>query len=107
MGFLLTIIWFVIMFAIAVALIMLGKKFIFSKVKINKYIPLAISVIALIYQIFSKPNNIYVNAAVTIIIILFFAWYFDINQTGGPKKAEKKIVMKPKAKPNRVKKEKK
>lgn len=107
MNFILTLIYFLIMFAVAVVLIMLFKKFLFSKVRINKYIPLALCIVGLIYQLAFRPDNFYVNAALTIFIIIAFAWYFDINQTGGPKKGEKKIVMKPKAKPNRVKNEKK
>ena len=107
MNFLLSLVWFLVMFAVTILLIMIGKKFLFSKIAINKYIPLALSVLALICQIFIKSSNMILNAGLTIIIILFFAWYFDINQTGGPKKGQKKIVMKPKAKPNRIKNEKK
>ncbi|MBE6048558.1 MAG: hypothetical protein E7213_09205 [Clostridium sp.] len=105
MNFLFTIIYFVLMFIVAVALIILFKKFLFSKVKINKYIPLAFCVAGLIYQLVAKSDNFYINAGLTVFIVVCFAWYFDINQTGGPKKAEKKIVMKPKAKPNRIKNE--
>lgn len=105
MNILFTILYFVVMFSVAVGLIMLFKKFLFSKVKINKYIPLGFCVAGLIYQLVAKPNNFYINAGLTVVIIVAFAWYFDINQTGGPKKAEKKIVIKPKAKPNRVKNE--
>lgn len=107
MNLFLTIIYFLIMFAVAVLLIMLFKKFIFSKVRINKYIPLAVCILGFVFQLFAKPANFFVNAGLTIFIVLAFAWFFDISQTGGPKKGEKKIVMKPKAKPNRIKNNKK
>lgn len=106
MNFILTLIYFLIMFAVAVVLIVLSKKYIYSKVKINKYIPLGLCIAGLIGQMFYKSQNFYINSGLTLFVILMFAWFFDINQTGGPKKAEKKIVMKPKAKPNRVKKDK-
>ena len=40
---------------------------------------------------------------INIINITFFLWFMDIQTTGGPKVPEKKIVIRPKAKPNRVK----
>ena len=39
----------------------------------------------------------------TILTVTFFLWFMDIQATGGPKKKEKKIEIRPKAKPNRVK----
>ena len=39
----------------------------------------------------------------SIIAVTFFLWFMDIVTTGGPKKKEKEIVIRPKAKPNRVK----
>ena len=80
MDFLITISSFILMFAIIVVAYLLCKKYIFGKVRIIKWIPLSI------------------------FAVLFFLWFMDINQTGGPKKKEKQIIIKPKAKPNRVKK---
>ena len=39
----------------------------------------------------------------TISTVWFFMWFIDIQSTGGPKKKEKKIEIRPKAKPNRAK----
>ena len=97
------ILYFILMVVLIVAAILLLKKFVFSKVRINKYIPLVISIVFLLLQIFLRSKNIVITTIVTLLAVLFFAWFWDIQQTGGIKK-EKKIVIKPKAKPNRVKK---
>ena len=91
------------MVALIVAGIIVLKKFVFNKVRINKYIPLAISIVFLLCQMFLKSKNIIISTIITLLVVFFFAWFWDIQQTGGIKK-EKKIVIKPKAKPNRVKK---
>ena len=41
--------------------------------------------------------------AFSLVIVWFFMWFIDIQSTGGPKKKEKKIEIRPKAKPNRAK----
>ena len=105
MGILLIILYFVIMAAVLIGALILLKKFVFSKIRINKYIPLGVAIVGFLFQLFLKPDNIYISSGITLVIILFFSWFWDINQTGGPKTSnEKKIVVKPKAKPNRVKK---
>ena len=45
----------------------------------------------------------WLSFALTILTVTFFLWFMDIQTTGGPKKKEKKIEIRPKAKPNRVK----
>lgn len=104
--FLFMVLYFVIMFVVLLGALYLLKKYVFSKVRINKYIPLAIAIILFALQ-FAMKNNLpfWGGTALSMGAILFFFWFIDINQTGGPKaaKKEKKIVMKPKAKPNRVK----
>lgn len=97
------ILYFILMVALIVAGIIVLKKFVFNKVRINKYIPLAISIVFLLCQMFLKSKNIIISTIITLLVVFFFAWFWDIQQTGGIKK-EKKIVIKPKAKPNRVKK---
>lgn len=105
MDILLTILYFILMVVILIGSLTLLKKYVFSKIRINKYIPLGIAVVGFIFQLFFKSNNIIVSTGITMVILLFFSWFWDIHQTGGPKKSnEKKIVVKPKAKPNRVKK---
>ena len=106
MSFLTTIISFIVMFAIIVGGYLLCKEFIFGKVRISKWIPLSIAIILFIAQIFLGATNKYISSGLSIFAVLFFLWFMDIMQTGGPKKKEKQIVIKPKAKPNRVKKNK-
>lgn len=87
------------------------KTFVFSKIRINKFIPLAISIILLLVEIilpFMKINlNFWINSIISILVIQAFLWFLEIHQTGGPKPKEKKIVIKSKPKPNRVKNNKK
>lgn len=103
MNIFITIITFILMLVIALAAYALCRKFIFSKVRINKWIPLTIAIILFIIQIFAITLNQYVRSAISLLAVLFFLWFMDIMQGGGPKKKEKQIVIKPKAKPNRVK----
>ncbi|WP_244833100.1 hypothetical protein [Clostridium sp. BJN0001] len=97
---------FLFMLVIIFALYYVCRKFIFTKVRINKYIPLAIAIVLFVIQLFSGKIGIinnYVNIALSVVSVLFFLWFMDIMQTGGPKQKEKKIVIKSKPKPNRVK----
>lgn len=95
--------YFVIIIALMILSFTLGKKYVFSKVRINKWIPLAIAVVLFILQLFVRRDNLLLNAIFTLVIVWFFMWFIDIQSTGGPKKKEKKIEIRPKAKPNRVK----
>jgi len=104
MDFLITISSFILMFAIIVVAYLLCKKYIFGKVRIIKWIPLSISIILFAAQILLGQTNKYLSSGLSIFAVLFFLWFMEIMQTGGPKKKEKQIVIKPKAKPNRVKK---
>jgi hypothetical protein len=110
MGFLMTILSFVLMFAVIMGAYVLCKKYVFSKVRINKWIPLAIAIVLFVAQIFLgsieafQSINKYATIVISIFAVIFFLWFMDIMQTGGPKKKEKQIVIKPKAKPNRAKK---
>lgn len=106
MGFLTTILSFILLFAIIMVTYVLCKKYVFTRIRINKWIPLSIAVVLFIAQIFLAQANKYVTIALSIFVVLFFLWFMDIMQSGGPKKKEKQIVIKPKAKPNRVKKNK-
>ncbi|NKF07068.1 hypothetical protein [Clostridium gasigenes] len=97
------ILYIVIMIVATILIFWGGRKFIFSKVKINKWIPLGISIVILASQFFIGNQNKWINAVSTLLTVMFFLWFMEIHSTGGPKVAEKKIVIKPKAKPNRVK----
>jgi general stress protein CsbA len=92
------------MFAVIMVIYLLSKKYVFGRVRINKWIPLAIAIILFVVQIFFGAVNKYLTIAISIFAVIFFLWFMDIMQTGGPKKKEKQIVIKPKAKPNRAKK---
>ena len=101
-GVLFTILQFIIMLAIIFGLYILCKKYVFTKIRINKFIPLAIAIILLVIQMTGIVKIQWVSLVMTPIIVVLFLWFLDIQQTGGPK-AEKKIVIKSKAKPNRAK----
>lgn len=107
MAILSTLLYFVVLLVIIFGIMLLGNKFIFSKVRINKYIPLGIAIATLILQMFMPvilgKNIFWVSFLLTIITLTFFIWFMNIQTTGGPKKKEKKIEIRPKAKPNRVK----
>ncbi|GAB6169754.1 hypothetical protein JCM1393_22140 [Clostridium carnis] len=113
MGFFTTIVYFAIMLGITVLLFNVGRKYVFSKVKINKWIPLAIALVVFALQVFIPKLELEIfknpvfsmtfTMVVTLVIVWFFLWFIDIQTTGGPKRQEKKIEIRPKAKPNRVK----
>lgn len=107
MGILSTILYFILLLVVTVGILFLGRKYVFSKVRINKYIPLGISIALFILQMFlptiMPKANMLVSTVITIVTVTFFLWFLDIQTTGGPKKKEKQIEIRPKAKPNRVK----
>lgn len=108
MNFFKWILYFILLFALTLGVSFLGRKYVFSKVRINKFIPLAIAIILLVVQMFlpsivSWGSNIIVVVIMTILTVTFFMWFLEIQATGGPKKKDKEIVIRPKAKPNRVK----
>ena len=108
MSFLKWILYFILLFALTLGVSFVGRKYVFSKVRINKFIPLSIAIALFVIQMFlpsfvSWGTNVVVVVAMTILTVTFFMWFLEIQVTGGPKKKEKQIVIRPKAKPNRVK----
>ncbi len=101
------ILFYIVYIAITIGLMVLsftfGRKYVFSKVRVNKWIILAISVVLFLVQFLVKSTNVWVTMLFTVVILWFFMWFMDIHNTGGPKQKEKKIEIRPKAKPNRVK----
>lgn len=78
-------------------------KFVFNKVVVNKWILLAVSASLLILG-FLLIKNTWVKIAFEAIGIIILFWFFDVYTNGNPKiKKEKKVVIKAKAKPNRIK----
>ena len=106
-NFLSTLLYFIVLLAIVFGIMFLGRKYVFSKVRINKYIPLGIAIVTFILQLFMPvmlgKDVFWVSFLLTILTVTFFLWFMDIQATGGPKKKEKQIEIRPKAKPNRVK----
>lgn len=107
MSIFLSILSFVIMLVVMLGAYALCRMYVFTKVRINKWIPLAIAIILFIIQLTIGNTNKILNIGLSIFTVLFLLWFMEILQTGGPKKKEKEIVIKPKAKPNRVKNRKK
>ena len=104
MGIFLTIGYFIVMFLVAVAGVFVLNKYVYDKVSVNKYIPLAISIIGLVSEFAIRSDNLIITSLIGILAVFAFAWYWSINQTGNVKiKPEKKIIIKSKAKPNRAK----
>lgn len=97
------LLYLVVLVACAAGIFILGRKYVYSRVRINKFIPLGLAILGLVLQFFLAKNNIILNFAFTLVILYFFLWFMDIQATGGPKAREKEIVIKPKAKPNRAK----
>ncbi|AYE35796.1 hypothetical protein CP523_01935 [Clostridium septicum] len=103
MNILVMIVYFAIMLAAIMLMFTLGRKYVFSKFRVNKWVLLGISVVLFAVQFFLKLTNPWLSILFTLVIVWFFVWFLDIQATGGPKKQEKKIQIRPKAKPNRVK----
>lgn len=79
------------------------QKFVYSRVRINKFIPLAIAIILFVFQFFYRPTNVFLNLGLTVLVLIFFLWFLYYHQGGRISKQEKKQVIRPKAKPNRAK----
>lgn len=107
MSMLQSILYFAIMLIVMIGAYALCRMYVFTKVRINKWIPLAVAIILFIIQLTFGAINRILSSGLSVLIVLFLLWFMDILQTGGAKKNEKKIVIKPKAKPNRVKNRKK
>ena len=79
------------------------SRFVFNRVKINKWIILVAAIIIFLIPMFI-PMNQWIMLAISAVATILFLWFLDILRNGYPKlKKEKKVVIKPKAKPNRVK----
>ena len=112
----------ILLFSVIVFILYQGlKKFVFDKIKINKWIVLAIGIVCFMVPPLFLPQMpvIVSNFVLPGCFVIFFLWFLDL--TGFMKKVEKKaekttyntmskrknkkddIQIRPKAKPNRVK----
>lgn len=103
MNILWTILYLLIAVVITIALITLGRKYVFSKFKVNKWIILGIAAVLFIAEVVAKPSSPIATLLFMIPIIWFFLWFMEINSGVSIKSKEKKVVIKSKAKPNRAK----
>lgn len=89
------------------------KVYVLSKFKANKWIVLILAIIALFMPGVLKVNGVNVENNIlgyilSVICVVLFLWFLDLigcNAEGIEKKKQKKeeIVIRPKAKPNRIK----
>ena len=95
LNFLRWILYFILLFALTLGVSFLGRKYIFSKVRINKFIPLAIAIVLLVIQMFlpnivSWGSNIIVVITMTILTSYFFHVVLRDTSYWRPKKKEKR-----------------
>lgn len=92
------------------------SRYVFSKLKVNKWLILVIGVLILAVPYLPfwniNLNNTYYSFIFSIVAAMFFLWFLDLmgwTKKAVNQKSTKKndIIIKPKAKPNRVKKDKK
>jgi hypothetical protein len=95
---------FLILFAIIVlAVFNLLKIFVLSKLKVNKWIVLALAIIAFILPIVLRIQGNIATPVFSGLFVILLLWFIDLQQGRIKKKDEKKVNIRPKAKPNRVK----
>lgn len=114
-----------LLFALIVLVVYNGlKRYVLAKIKINKWIVFAVAVAVLILPNIlvgalklNIQNNIFWVYGPSSVFIVLFLWFVDLsgwNRKGktstttpvtsfGKKKSKKDVVIRPKAKPNRVK----
>jgi hypothetical protein len=82
------------------------KIYVLGKLKINKWFILAAAIIILVAQsiVNTKYKNDIVSYIFTALFVILFLWFMDTMGWGAAKpKANNSVVIKPKAKPNRIK----
>ncbi|WP_160677927.1 hypothetical protein [Clostridium sp. C8-1-8] len=95
---------FLILFAIIVlAVFNLLKIFVLSKLKVNKWIVLALAIIAFVLPIVLRIQGNIATPVFSGLFVILLLWFIDLQQGRIKKKDEKKVNIRPKAKPNRVK----
>ncbi|MCR1934610.1 hypothetical protein ACQX0N_11140 [Clostridium tepidum] len=84
------------------------KVYVLEKININKWLVLALSIFVLIFPVLIKVNINgtiwqYVQSAIVIVLTLWFLDLIGIGAGSNPKNKKDDVVIRPKAKPNRVK----
>jgi amino acid transporter len=84
------------------------KKYLFSKIKVNKWVILILAILTFaapyaLYALNIKTSSKIINYVQMPLFVFLFLWYFDLLGIGHPKTEKHDVVIKPKAKPNRVK----
>lgn len=101
-----------IVFAISIGIFIvysLANLYFLSKIKLNKWVVLVIGLVFLFIGLIipAYTDNLLLNYIPTGIFVFFFLWYADLSglsKIGAPKeKASNTQVIKPKAKPNKLK----
>lgn len=120
-GWLKLILFFVAFAAVALIVYNVLRVYVFSKLKVNKWIILGIAISIFILQniLAATYRNTYLDYGLSFVFIILFLWFFDMTRYGAHNPRNKKndykivpykkdknkkdVVIKPKAKPNRVK----
>lgn len=103
MGILVLILQIILLAVVIFGGFSLLSRYVFNRVRVNKWIILAAAIIIFIIPMLI-PMNQWIMLAISAVATILFFWFLDILRNGYPKlKKEKKVVIKPKAKPNRVK----
>lgn len=103
MNILWTVLYLLAAVAITLGLAAVGRKYVFTKIRINKWIVLGIAVILFIAQVFLGNKTMLNQFLFMIPTLWFFLWFMELQTGVAIKEKEKKIVIRPKAKPNRAK----
>ncbi|MGM9973484.1 MAG: hypothetical protein ACI33K_05510 [Clostridiaceae bacterium] len=77
------------------------NKYVLYKLKINRWVILSIAILVLIAPAFLSLNTPIWMGIQSALFVLLFLWFVDLTKL--KKEEDKKIKIRPKAKPNRVK----
>jgi len=102
---------FLEMLGFAIVIIILynvARKYLLSKVKVNKWVILIAAILVFVLGGFLPQKNRFLNYIPSGVFVVLLLWFLDLQGWGAArykKKLTKKnqVVIKPKAKPNRVK----
>ena len=103
LGILMSILQLILVVVLVFGGFSLLSRYVFNRVRVNKWIILALAIIIFLIPMFINLGS-WISLIVSAIAVILLFWFFDVQRNGYPKfKKDKKVVIKPKAKPNRVK----